>query len=177
MWNKFIMAQPKHHHVWILSSLQSKYAHDLSHGLCGTARMDTLPEWSKGVDSRSTSASCVGSNPTGVIHDLGVDGRMEAHVNTTFLYSFLSFLLPFSVQCYYLCISFALPRSLSLFLSCSLSLSLTISLSFSCSCGPLLSPRPRVSFTRMLGSRRAARVHVERAAHPSTLAVQTAIQS
>ena len=29
--------------------------------------MDTLPEWSKGVDSSSTSASCVGSNPTGVI--------------------------------------------------------------------------------------------------------------
>ena len=27
---------------------------------------DTLPEWSKGVDSSSTSASCVGSNPTGV---------------------------------------------------------------------------------------------------------------
>ena len=30
------------------------------------ATMDTLPEWSKGVDSSSTSASCVGSNPTGV---------------------------------------------------------------------------------------------------------------
>ena len=28
---------------------------------------DSLPEWSKGVDSSSTSASCVGSNPTGVI--------------------------------------------------------------------------------------------------------------
>ena len=28
--------------------------------------IDTLPEWSKGVDSSSTSASCVGSNPTGV---------------------------------------------------------------------------------------------------------------
>ena len=28
--------------------------------------MDTLPEWSKGVDSSSTSTSCVGSNPTGV---------------------------------------------------------------------------------------------------------------
>ena len=25
-----------------------------------------MPEWSKGVDSSSTSASCVGSNPTGV---------------------------------------------------------------------------------------------------------------
>ena len=31
-----------------------------------TGRQDTLPEWSKGVDSSSTSASCVGSNPTGV---------------------------------------------------------------------------------------------------------------
>ena len=29
-------------------------------------RIDTLPEWSKGVDSSSSSASCVGSNPTGV---------------------------------------------------------------------------------------------------------------
>jgi hypothetical protein len=28
---------------------------------------DTLPEWPKGVDSIPTSASCVGSNPTGVI--------------------------------------------------------------------------------------------------------------
>ena len=28
---------------------------------------DTLPKWSKGVDSSSTSASCVGSNPTGVM--------------------------------------------------------------------------------------------------------------
>ena len=32
-----------------------------------TQSKDTLPEWSKGVDSSSTSASCVGSNPTGVI--------------------------------------------------------------------------------------------------------------
>ena len=29
--------------------------------------VDTLPEWSKGVDSSSTSANCAGSNPTGVI--------------------------------------------------------------------------------------------------------------
>ena len=29
--------------------------------------MDSLPEWSKGVDSSSTSASCVGSNPTAVM--------------------------------------------------------------------------------------------------------------
>ena len=28
---------------------------------------DTLPEWSKGADSSSTSASCVGSNPTDVM--------------------------------------------------------------------------------------------------------------
>ena len=34
--------------------------------LCPTASKDTLPEWSKGVDSSSTSASCVGSNPTAV---------------------------------------------------------------------------------------------------------------
>ena len=94
------------------------------YGLCGKARMDTLPEWSKGVDSSSTSASCVGSNPTGVIHDLGVDGRMEAHVNTTFLYSFLSFLLPFSVRWFYAFSLFALPRSLSLSLSLSFSLCL-----------------------------------------------------
>ena len=33
----------------------------------GLRPKDTLPEWSKGVDSSSTSASCVGSNPTGVI--------------------------------------------------------------------------------------------------------------
>ena len=31
---------------------------------------DSLPEWSKGVDSSSTSASCVGSNPTAVIFPL-----------------------------------------------------------------------------------------------------------
>ena len=30
---------------------------------------DSLPEWSKGVDSSSTSASCVGSNPTAVNGD------------------------------------------------------------------------------------------------------------
>jgi hypothetical protein len=32
---------------------------------------DSLPEWSKGVDSSSTSASCVGSNPTAVSCGLG----------------------------------------------------------------------------------------------------------
>ena len=31
-----------------------------------TCNQDSLPEWSKGVDSSSTSASCVGSNPTAV---------------------------------------------------------------------------------------------------------------
>ena len=31
------------------------------------AAQDSLPEWSKGVDSSSTSESCVGSNPTAVI--------------------------------------------------------------------------------------------------------------
>ena len=35
-------------------------------GHCEFRVQDTLPEWSKGVDSSSTSASCVGSNPTGV---------------------------------------------------------------------------------------------------------------
>ena len=39
----------------------------LSQLLLSKADMDTSPEWSKGVDSSSTSASCVGSNPTGVI--------------------------------------------------------------------------------------------------------------
>ena len=39
----------------------------LSALLPSKADMDTLPEWSKGVDASSTSASCVGSNPTGVI--------------------------------------------------------------------------------------------------------------
>ena len=29
---------------------------------------DSLPEWSKGVDSSSTRAICVGSNPTAVTH-------------------------------------------------------------------------------------------------------------
>ena len=109
--------------------------------------------------------------------NLGMDGRMEAHVNTAPLYSFLSFLLPFSVQCYYLFISFALPRSLSLSILLSLALSHYLSLSLSLALVHPLSPRPRVSLTRMLGSKRAARVHVERAAHPSTPAVRPATQS
>ena len=32
-----------------------------------------MPEWSKGVDSSSTSASCVGSNPTGVNYGKGTE--------------------------------------------------------------------------------------------------------
>ena len=39
--------------------------------------MDTLPEWSKGVDSSSTSASCVGSNPTGVIFTFARQWRLQ----------------------------------------------------------------------------------------------------
>ena len=44
------------------------------------ARQDTLPEWSKGVDSSSTSESCVGSNPTGVnfAGGRGKPGRSES---------------------------------------------------------------------------------------------------
>ena len=36
-------------------------------GSDGHGDKDSLPEWSKGVDSSSTSASCVGSNPTAVM--------------------------------------------------------------------------------------------------------------
>ena len=42
---------------------------------------DSLPEWSKGVDSSSTSASCVGSNPTAVIYqqvDPGAHATMRS---------------------------------------------------------------------------------------------------
>ena len=38
---------------------------------------DSLPEWSKGVDSSSTSASCVGSNPTAVIPSLPRAGEVR----------------------------------------------------------------------------------------------------
>ena len=41
---------------------------------------DSLREWSKGVDSSSTSASCVGSNPTAVIFRF----RSLAKVHTTY---------------------------------------------------------------------------------------------
>ena len=36
---------------------------------------DSLPEWSKGVDSSSTRAICVGSNPTAVIHARQFEAR------------------------------------------------------------------------------------------------------
>ena len=39
---------------------------------------DSLPEWSKGVDSSSTSASCVGSNPTAVIFASAIRTRANA---------------------------------------------------------------------------------------------------
>ena len=58
----------------------TRFSHKLPHGetdrskiadsqnaLLQQQRKDTLPEWSEGVDSSSTSASCVGSDPTGVI--------------------------------------------------------------------------------------------------------------
>ena len=41
-------------------------------GSMGT-QQDSLPEWSKGVNSSSTSASCVGSNPTAVIFHFPLD--------------------------------------------------------------------------------------------------------
>ena len=37
---------------------------------------DSLPEWSKGVDSSSTSASCVGSNPTAVSDESSLGWRL-----------------------------------------------------------------------------------------------------
>ena len=37
-------------------------------GRVGRQTSDSLPEWSKGVDSSSTRAICVGSNPTAVTH-------------------------------------------------------------------------------------------------------------
>ena len=45
-------------------------------------QQDTLPEWSKGVDSSSTSASCVGSNPTGVTNSLGRRGAIASCART-----------------------------------------------------------------------------------------------
>ena len=47
----------------------------------GETQQDSLPEWSKGVDSSSTSASCVGSNPTAVIYALFIpQTRQDASV-------------------------------------------------------------------------------------------------
>ena len=46
---------------------QAKHTEDRDSCVSNHFAKDTLPEWSKGVDSSSTSASCVGSNPTGVI--------------------------------------------------------------------------------------------------------------
>ena len=40
----------------------------LARGRVDRQTSDSLPEWSKGVDSSSTRAICVGSNPTAVIH-------------------------------------------------------------------------------------------------------------
>ena len=45
---------------------QAKHTEDRYSCVSNHFAKDTLPEWSKGVDSSSTSASCVGSNPTGV---------------------------------------------------------------------------------------------------------------
>ena len=99
------------------------------------------PSGLRGVDSSSTSASCVGSNPTGVIHDRRpctesrngwTNGGAREHRTSLFL--------PFFLACYYLFISFALPRSLSLSILLSLALSHYLSLSVSCSCCPLCHP-------------------------------------
>ena len=74
---------PNLHHLHHLDKDWLRYLHQLeiwqywprrlidNASACATFRNpsachDTLPEWSKGVDSSSTSASCVGSNPTGV---------------------------------------------------------------------------------------------------------------
>jgi hypothetical protein len=46
---------------------QGLTSHEMRSGDC----QDSLPEWSKGVDSSSTSESCVGSNPTAVTFTLG----------------------------------------------------------------------------------------------------------
>ena len=46
---------------------QAKHTEDSMSCVSNHFAKDTLPEWSKGVDSSSTSASCVGSNPTGGI--------------------------------------------------------------------------------------------------------------
>ena len=48
--------------------------------------IDSLPEWSKGVDSSSTSASCVGSNPIAVRPAWGMQphaSRSRKHMHTS----------------------------------------------------------------------------------------------
>ena len=51
--------------IWV--KFQGKTVLDVWSKIFTFQAVDTLPEWSKGVDSSSTSANCVGSNPTGVI--------------------------------------------------------------------------------------------------------------
>ena len=51
--------------IWV--KFQEKTVLDVWPKIFTFQAVDTLPEWSKGVDSSSTSANCVGSNPTGVI--------------------------------------------------------------------------------------------------------------
>ena len=41
---------------------------------------DSLPEWSRGVDSSSTSASCVGSDPSAVIWDCSGSSGWITHI-------------------------------------------------------------------------------------------------
>ena len=51
--------------IWV--KFQGKTVLDVWPKIFTFQAVDTLPEWSKGVGSSSTSANCVGSNPTGVI--------------------------------------------------------------------------------------------------------------
>ena len=51
---------------------QAKHTEDRDSCVSNHFAKDTLPEWSKGVDSSSTSASYVGSNPTGVTATQGL---------------------------------------------------------------------------------------------------------
>ena len=50
--------------IWV--KFQGKTVLDVWPKIFTFQAVDTLFEWSKGVDSSSTSANCVGSNPTGV---------------------------------------------------------------------------------------------------------------
>ena len=51
--------------IWV--KFQGKTVLDVWPKIFTFQAVDTLPEWSKGADSSSTSTNCVGSNPTGVI--------------------------------------------------------------------------------------------------------------